>query len=130
MRSNMFNDYKKEVLAYYQKEKNEINFSLNLVQPTPGKLRDESVKVYHERFVATDSSVVRLFFDVSPNEVDYSESIRKIDIDKFRPLINMINDPEIKSDIKNIELLAWLIDFKPRPYPIWQKEKKNSYINN
>ena len=121
----MFDDYKKEVLDCYLKKKNEGNLSLNLTHPTPRRLRDECINAYQERFIATDSSILRLFFDISPNKDDYSESIRNIDIDKFRPLINLINDPKIKSDIKNIELLAWLIDFRIRPYQNWLKEKKS-----
>ncbi|HEY8916084.1 MAG TPA: hypothetical protein VIM87_06575, partial [Chitinophaga sp.] len=38
--------------------------------------------------------------------------------DKFKPLVNYLNGKSKKTDRKNIELLAWLIDFPGRPWEL------------
>ncbi|RZL50604.1 MAG: hypothetical protein EOP00_03555 [Pedobacter sp.] len=117
----MFDDYKKEVLDFYLVRKNEGDLSLNLINPSPAKLRDECLMVYAERPIPSDNSALRLFFNQPPNGDDFSDCIERIDIDRFRPLIKLINEPNTKSDAKNTELLAWLINFELRPYQVWKK---------
>lgn len=59
--------------------------------------------------------MLRSFLEKPDNE-DISESaIRRFDPDKFKPLNNFLKKGT-NTDLKNIELLAWLIDFRPRPY--------------
>jgi hypothetical protein len=43
-------------------------------------------------------------------------SIRKFDTDKFKPLGNFIKRNTADTEDKNVELLAWLIGYEPRPY--------------
>lgn len=122
----MFNDYKKEVLACYLKMKNEGTLSLNLSLPTPARIREECLKIYFERNAEADVATFKLFFGVSTLNNDYAEVIRDIDIDRFKPLINLINDPEKKSDVKNVELLAWLINFNARPFGRWKPDRPSN----
>jgi hypothetical protein len=51
----------------------------------------------------------------------YIKAIEKCDVDRFRPLINYINKRTSDTADMNVELLAWLIDFKPRPFELWKK---------
>ena len=122
----MFDDYKKEVLDCYLKMKNEGTLSLNLSLPTPARIREECLKIYFERNAEADVATFKLFFGVGALNNNYAEVIRGIDIDRFRPLINLINDPEKKSDIKNVELLAWLINFNARPFGSWKPNKPSN----
>lgn len=122
----MFNDYKKEVLACYLKMKNEGTLSLNLSIPSPARIREECLNIYFERNLITDIDTLKLFFGSGVLNNDYAEVIRSIDIDRFRPLINLINDPEKKSDVKNVELLAWLINFNTRPFGSWKPNQPSN----
>ncbi len=44
--------------------------------------------------------------------------IQRCDTDKFRPLVNYLRGRSESTDEKNIELLAWLIDFPGRPWEL------------
>ncbi|WP_144250764.1 hypothetical protein [Mucilaginibacter corticis] len=47
--------------------------------------------------------------------LEYVKAIEDVDIDLFRPLIRFMNDTVANPHSKHVELLAWLIDYKPRP---------------
>ena len=120
----MFNEYKNAVLLDYLQKKESPNFSINLSQPTPARLREECVKVYFERHLEDDNATMRAFFGSPSHANDFTENIKSIDIDKFKPLINFVKGEITTTDAKNIELLAWLIDFKNRPSANWKPTKK------
>ncbi|UOU99424.1 hypothetical protein MUU74_05550 [Chryseobacterium daecheongense] len=97
-----------------KKEKGKL--SLNLVAPTPAKLKQECSIVYSERYKEKDGKTLRLFFLPKDDSTDYGISIRNTDTDRFKPLSNFLKGKTSETEDKNIELLAWLIDFEPRPY--------------
>ncbi|GAB0155863.1 hypothetical protein CHRYSEOSP005_11250 [Chryseobacterium sp. Alg-005] len=112
----MFTSYTDRVFKAYQKKKDEGKLSLNLVEPTPAKLKQECAIVYSERYKEKDGKILRLFFLPKDDSTDYGISIRNIDTDKFKPLSNFLKRKTSDTEDKNIELLAWLINFEPRPY--------------
>lgn len=112
----MFADYSAVVLEEYRRKKNSNELSLNLVHPTPAKIRNECLAVFSTRYSQKDERILRLFFGPRENAGDYEVAIQRFDIDKFKPLRNLLSNNTIATDDKNIELLAWLIDFQPRPY--------------
>lgn len=112
----MFTSYTDKVFRTYQKKKEEGTLSLNLIEPTPAKLKQECSIVYSERYKEKDSKTLRLFFLPKDEFADYGLSIRNTDTDKFKPLSNFLKGKTSETEDKNIELLAWLIDFVPRPY--------------
>ena len=112
----MFADYRALVLEDYRRKKDRNELSLYLMLATPAKLRNECEAVFATRYLAKDEKTLKLFFGARQTAEGYEQAIRKVDIDKFRPLRNLLSNPEIGTDDKNIELLAWLIDFEPRPY--------------
>ena len=114
----MFADYQAEVLRSYHKKKAENAFSLKLIHPTPANLRDACEDVLNNRFLKKDVNTVRSFFGDYADATAYVKAIRKFDIDLFRPLNNFLKGGIKNTDEKNIELLAWLIDFEPRPFRV------------
>ncbi|ALL05509.1 hypothetical protein AQ505_08410 [Pedobacter sp. PACM 27299] len=112
----MFSDYKEKVLGEYQKKRAESTLSINLLHPTPGKLKAECLIVYMERYLQKDDQTLRLFFGLKDQSTNYAQSIRNFENDKFKPLINFLNRRTNDTEDKNIALLAWLINFEPRPY--------------
>lgn len=112
----MFPDYQAQVLLSYQKKREAGELSLNLLLPTPAKLREECLATLRDRYVKKDEKTLKGFFEPKSSEVDYAQLIRKFDADKFRPLVNFLKGKTDTTEDKNIELLAWLIDYEPRPY--------------
>jgi len=104
----MFVDYKKQVLQKYREKRDADKLSSNLTHPTPGSLRAECVVVCGERF---NQKVLRTFFGSYENKDAYLKAIEGFDIDKFRPLQKFIKGAIIETDAKNVDLLAWLINF-------------------
>ncbi|RZJ19633.1 MAG: hypothetical protein EON51_16820 [Acinetobacter sp.] len=115
----MFEEYKNEVVLYYQSRKELGKLSINLAELSPGKLRDECIIIYNERPLVEDNEMLRAFFGPLGNANIYNQLIDNVDIDKFRPLIQHLTGITSTTARKNIELLAWLIDFTPRPYEKW-----------
>lgn len=112
----MFTSYTDSVFKTYQMKKEKGKLSLNLVAPTPAKLKQECSIVYSERYKEKDGKTLRLFFLPKDDSTDYGISIRNTDTDRFKPLSNFLKGKTSETEDKNIELLAWLIDFEPRPY--------------
>ena len=114
----MFADYERLVRNYYERKKTEMELPLGLVFPSPAKLRSECERVCSERFNRKDEQVIRDFFGKSDDQKGYLRAIQQCKPDRFKPLIKFLNGRVIKTDEKNIELLAWLIDFPDRPFDL------------
>jgi len=112
----MFADYQAEVLRAYYKMKAANQLRTTLIHPTPAHLRDECETVVEKRFQKNDMYALRSFFGEQADQTAYAEAIRNIDIDLFRPLIKLLKGDIKNTDRKNVELLAWLIDYEPRPF--------------
>ncbi len=112
----MFPDYQDQVLSTYQKKRADGNLSFNLLHPTPARLREECLVVLRDRYLKKDDKVIKAFFELQQQEADYEMNIRRFDTDKLKPLVKFIRGETTTTEVKNIELLAWLIDYEPRPY--------------
>jgi hypothetical protein len=87
---------------------------LNLQLPTPAKLKDECLAIIAIRFTSKDRETLNQFFGHSDS--NFEREIRRTETDKFRPLVNFLKGNTQETEDRNIELLAWLIDFNARPY--------------
>lgn len=113
----LFIDYKKHVFNQYEEAKKRAQLSENLLRPTPAKIRAECLLVLKERYnQQQDAKSLRLFFGHQVSATDWEREMKKIDIDRFKPLTNFLKGKTRDTEDKNIELLAWLIDIQPRPY--------------
>lgn len=107
--------YRADIWQFYQNKKNSGELSLNLKHPTAAKLRNECLLLFRKGLDKSDYRMLRSFLERPDNEEIYESAIRRFDPDKFKPLNNFLKK-DTNTDEKNIELLAWLIDFRPRPY--------------
>lgn len=124
----MFDDYKTLVLQDYQEKRSAATLSLNLVNPTSAKVKADCIQVCEERFLKSDEGVLRVFFNQQDGESAYRRAISQCDTDIFKPLCNFIRGKTSNTDDRNIELLAWLIDFDKRPYSIWRNADKSGTV--
>jgi len=112
----MFDDYEKSVVAFYWARKANKTLSPFLSDLTPANLKKECKVVCEERYHKRDEWTLRAFFEQGGDKEACLQAIKRCDIDRFRPLINFLTGKARKTAETNIELLAWLIDFKRRPY--------------
>lgn len=117
----MFIDYQKAVLQDYRKKKDSNTISQRLVHPTPANLKEACIAVCQERYDRKDELLLRDFFGKQDAPSAYLQAIKKYDTDKFKALLNFLNEKVKNPDPKNVELLAWLIDFEPRPFKLGRR---------
>jgi hypothetical protein len=111
-------DYQDLVLATYKEKCKERKLHLNLLKPTTVKLKRECLKKYDASDEAKD--VFSDFFNKDKMD-NISLILSQSDPGDFRALLNHINGITTRTDEKNSELLAWLIDFQPRPSTSYYK---------
>jgi hypothetical protein len=114
----MFADYQEDVLKDYERKKAANQLSIKLIHPTAAKLRTESIRVCEERYRKKDENILSSLFGQQENAEGYRQAIKRYDPDWFKPLYNFLKGITKSTDEENIELLAWLIDFEPRPFQI------------
>lgn len=111
-------DYIKLVFAGFKKKQQDSERPL-LPAFTRASIRQECHKVYLERLgkgERQETKTLRDFFGVPYEAEDIATRIEWYPLDKFRPLENLMRG-RIQNPVQvNVELLAWLIDFKHRPY--------------
>lgn len=124
----MSEDYKEAVLNGYEKKKKSEVFAPNLLNPTPGSLRNECLIVYRERYSPKDDEILRLFFNETDKEKGYLKSIENSKAEKFKQLPKILKREISNPGDRYIELIAWLIDFNPRPSSLYYKtSNRNSF---
>jgi len=117
----MFEDYQKAVLAFYHEQKKHPDFPELLRKPTTAKIKKLCLKFYDSRFTPEADDIFSMFFDVDKLGTDFRRLIKKADVGDFRPLYNHLLEVTTTTDIKNSDLLAWLINFQYRPSYLYEK---------
>lgn len=112
----MFEHYQNEVLSVC-KNKLATNQLPHLNEISPALLRQECLNIFKERYnPQKDDVALRLFFGPDEKNRGYLKVIDEHPTNKFRTLSIFFKKQKRKPDQKNLELLAWLIDFEKRPY--------------
>lgn len=109
-------EYQDLVLAEFDRQKTARLLPPELLSPTPGGLKALSLTICDSRFDPKDELMLQSFFGKKTNAVAYRLAIQNESPDPFRPLTTYLRDRSVKTTFRNIGLLAWLIDFKPRPF--------------
>lgn len=118
-----FDQFQEEVLSAYLRKKAAGELPSQLVTLKRANLRNYIKGRVARGYDKKDDAVVKEYFNPENEYASLDESIRRFDIDKFRPLISYLK-LETTSRGDNIsKLLAWLIDFEPRPFEEWQKTR-------
>jgi hypothetical protein len=115
----LFKDYTEQILKTFEEKRDANQLSQLLMHPTTANLRQEFLNVYRERVnkgEREEENTLRSFFGIPPAGKTFAYLIEKEYADRFRPIQSLIRRG-IKNPSKvNVELVAWLIDFKPRPF--------------
>jgi len=112
-----FEDYKLEVIRTYEKKKSEGNLPPNLLRHTPAKLKRECMDEFSNRYLDSDQHTFTSLFGKGNSKVEFLKLVKDSNPDLFRPLNTYLRrNTTGGTHDRNIELLAWLIDFKERPH--------------
>ncbi len=112
----MFDDFKKAVLDSYAEKKATNQLSDNLMKPTRVNLKNECLDILRKRYHKKDDETIKAFFDPNSKFDNHEQRIKEFDPDSYKAISNFfLGKANIRKD-ENIKLLAWLIDFEPRPY--------------
>lgn len=116
-------DYIKLVIKTYHKKRTENDLSLLLAQSKPASIRQACLNLYQEycekndaQLFRRDRQALRDFFGHAADGDELLDLIQGLETKKFKPLNNYLNGKNENTEWKNIELLAWLINFKHRPF--------------
>jgi hypothetical protein len=113
---NTFEQYKEAVISAYKQKKSDNTLSRNLVNHTPANLKNECVNELPTKYSEDDRETFKALFGKAESKEEYFQKVRLSDPDIFRPLNNFLRGNTDQTHSRNIELLAWLINFKPRPF--------------
>jgi hypothetical protein len=114
----MFDDFKNAVVDSYLKKKKANELSENLVNPSRARLRKECLFILKKRYLPKDDKVIKAFFDPDSKFNNHELSIRRLPLDGFQSLRLFFSGQSGVRREENINLIAWLINFEPRPYHI------------
>ncbi|MGB3149403.1 MAG: hypothetical protein WBB27_01975 [Maribacter sp.] len=115
--------YQKEVLEKYKKDRGGAMMSGFLINPTRSRIREACLWLLERRKEKDDEYILNRFFQFKEgeNRARHIQGLKSEKADKFVPVINFLKGRVQKTSPENIELISWLIDFKPRPYQEYLK---------
>jgi len=97
------------------------------MHPTCANIRNELRSQFNGRCDLFDKRNLREILAI-PFDAELSDlAIKRCDTEKFKPLCNFLQKG-LNTREKNMELLAWLIDFRPRPFSNYWRQS-NSKID-
>lgn len=116
--ATFFIDYQQLVMQAYEGKKKNNTLPYGLKHLTPAKLKAECEMRCTQALNKRDQRTIREFC----GDLDESKTplamIKRCETDRFRPLVNYLKGKSEKTDEKNVELLAWLLDFQNRPWEL------------
>ncbi|WP_316838598.1 hypothetical protein [Pedobacter gandavensis] len=110
-----FEDYKKEVILAYEEKKKENTLPYNLENLSYVNLRNECLEVFESRYTEKDNSTFKNLFQKDGTKEKYYDMLEGTTPPFFRPLYDFLRGKSNNTNKRYIELLAFLIDFEPRP---------------
>jgi len=130
----MTEEYPELVLSTYKKMRDNGELHTIIPKATTAALKNACLKVYDSRYNPEDADILSVFFNVDKMKCDFRKVISDVKSDYFKALWKHIRDKTDTTDERNSDLLAWLIDFKPRPsgsyYKSLREAKKRTKESN
>jgi hypothetical protein len=109
-------EYRKLVLDDFEQKLTAGVLPPELLAPTRKDLRDHCVKVCTERYKKKDEPLLKSFYGARNSPAEYLIAVQNADAEEFRTLNNFLRDRSKGTSFTNISMLAWMIDFEPRPF--------------
>jgi len=94
--------------------------SCYLIKPTRKQIKEACLWLLETRNDKYDNQILNRFFQFKNGENRF-HAIDRSKGDKFKPIVNFLTGETKSTTTANLELIAWLIDFKPRPLSMYLK---------
>lgn len=114
MNKNTTDDYKIAVKAKYEEAKTG-HFSGFLLNPSPAELKNLCIVWVDKAISKLDQEILDRFFELD-DKSSKRKQIEHFDVDKLRPISNFLKGKTETTRTINLDLIAVLVDFYPRPY--------------
>ncbi|WP_300100633.1 hypothetical protein [Flavobacterium sp.] len=114
MNKNTIDDYKKAVKAKYEEAKTR-KFSEFLLKPSPAELKNLCLLLFDLGISKLDQEILDRFFELN-DKSSKQKQIENFDVDKLKPISNFLRGKTEATRIVNLDFIAVLVDFNPRPY--------------
>src|ERR1700743_648084 len=105
-------EYKELVLAYYLELLKTGALSSELMAPKPGNIKARVLKTLGERFDPKDEKTLESFVGRKADVGAYYKVVDVSSADLYRPLVKALKERSVNTNLRNMDLLAWLIDYK------------------
>jgi hypothetical protein len=112
----VFLEYARLVKAEYERKRANDELPRFRVKSTTTKLKEECLEVFKSRYHQKDEQTLKNYFDVANDETVSLQLIRRTEPDKFKALDKYLKGETETTDETHTEFLAWLIDFRHRPW--------------
>jgi hypothetical protein len=126
MIKNTIVDYTKGIKAKYEEEKLGNNHEF-LSHPTLALLRDFCLQKYTEGLSDQDLETFEKYFK---GKSDLKNIIYNYEIKNFKAIESFLLDINKKTSTLNLNLIAILIDFNPRPFSHFFRDESNQNTDN
>lgn len=116
----IFDDYLKAVKLQFEQKK-DGKYASYFLMPSPAQLRELCLIFFDNGLNNADKKVFEIFFKSKEGEL-LRRDIEQVDVDKFRPIVNFFKGKNERTSSPSVELIAVLLDFKPRPFHLFLKQ--------
>jgi hypothetical protein len=122
-----FNAYKEKVVNTYL-QKQEVTDEDWLARPTRAKIRLRCIELVEQGLEKRDEAMLYNFLRLVPGDIDYLMIVKKKNAEYFKTMEQFLNDTAKNPKEKNVEMLAWLIGFEPRPFAVFKDHEPGKFI--
>lgn len=89
---------------------------MDIAQGSPANLKAACMDACRKRYDRNDQWVLKGFFEAAAGQQACLDAIESLPLERFKPLGYFLRGKTKNPDDKVVELVAWLVDFTPRPY--------------
>jgi len=114
MKTNTIEEYIKAIKAKYEEAKTG-EYSSFLMYPSPAELKILCLLLFDNGINKQDEEILDMFFDLN-EESSKRKQMECFDVDKFKPIGNFLKGKTETTRVVNLDLIAFLLDFHPRPF--------------
>ncbi|RZK50664.1 MAG: hypothetical protein EOO99_00370 [Pedobacter sp.] len=114
----MFSNYKRAILDHFLSMQKEGTLPIKLASLTPANIRNYLLQILSERYdKRKDDKALEAITGFMGTREEWYEYIKKMDVEKFKPVILFLKQKVKNPDDKQVYLAALLLDFD-RPFDI------------
>lgn len=120
MSKKTIEEYKKEILKKFREEEGGrlAGYETNLTSKT---VKKACMYLYDIRNSESDIAILKSFLEIDKYpKLELKEIIKRTDDDKFKPIWNFLKGNTHNPKLEKLDLIAWLIDFNPRPSQVFR----------